>query len=211
MYTYAYVNQKGGVGKTTLAIHHADQLAATFPDARVALFDADPNGTAQRWANLRTKELPFSVFGAAMENLHRQFTTLTRGYDFVVIDGPANMTKMNGSIIMCADTVVVPIKPAGFDTWSAHDLFDVYEGLKGDSDRKICAVLTMVIRNTLLTKSVRQGLEGGALHLLSNQIHNSVVLAESASSGLTANEINARSAAARELKSVLTEIMEFSK
>lgn len=211
MHTYAYINQKGGVGKTTGAIHHAAALAKKYPDARVALYDSDPNGTALRWANLRQTELPFAVFGAAMDNLHRQFATLTRGYDFAVIDGPANMTRFNGSIIMCADTVIVPIKPAGFDTWSADDLYTVYEGLKGDSERKICAVLTMVIRNTVLTRTVRDALEAGPMHVLKSQIHNAVAFAECASTGLTVDEINPRSTATREINAVISEIMEFAK
>ncbi len=67
----ALLNQKGGVGKTTLSLHLAGELAAH--GARVMLIDADPQGSSLDWAEQRARsglERRFGVVGLARESLH---------------------------------------------------------------------------------------------------------------------------------------------
>ncbi|WP_435656006.1 AAA family ATPase [Brucella pituitosa] len=85
----AFLNQKGGVGKTMLALHLAGIWAAQ--GKRVILIDADPQGSALDWSERRGHEgLPrlFSVIGLARDTLPREASELARDADHVAIDGP---------------------------------------------------------------------------------------------------------------------------
>ncbi|WP_147696182.1 ParA family protein, partial [Vogesella mureinivorans] len=77
-------NQKGGCGKTTIAIHLAHAIA--LAKKRVLLVDADPQASAGGWAAVRGEETPFVVVGMARETLHRDLPAMMEGFDHGVID-----------------------------------------------------------------------------------------------------------------------------
>jgi chromosome partitioning protein len=86
----ALLNQKGCVGKTTLALHLAGQWAKQ--SKRIILIDADPQGSALDWSEQRAREgLPrlFGIVGLARDTLH-QAPELARDAPHLVIDGPAH-------------------------------------------------------------------------------------------------------------------------
>jgi chromosome partitioning protein len=104
----AFVNQKGGVGKTTLAINVAGCMARA--GLKVLLIDADPQQSALDWAAVRKGGCPFAIVGMPRPVIHKELPKLEEGYSHVVIDSPPSVHQLTQSIVAASDVVVVPQK-----------------------------------------------------------------------------------------------------
>jgi chromosome partitioning protein len=116
----ALLNQKGGVGKTTLALHLAGQWAGK--GKRVIVVDADPQRSALDWSGQCAKEaLPrlFNVLAFARDTLHREAPEIARDADHVVIDGPPRLAPLMRSTLLAADLVVIPALPSPLVGWAS--------------------------------------------------------------------------------------------
>ena len=117
---YSVLNQKGGVGKTTLAIHIATALTQAS-GKRTLLIDADSQGSALTWADCREREPLVSVIGKPSEKLHREIEDIAEGYEYVDIDGIPRTASITRSAIAASDVVVIPVQPSGMDIWSTRE------------------------------------------------------------------------------------------
>lgn len=108
MRTWSFIAQKGGVGKSTLALHLA-VLAETKGEV-VAVLDIDPQTTALRWAKERGGNEPM-VFAATPEKLRDAVEAArTLGVTLVIVDAPSKIEAPALSAIQCADLIVVPTR-----------------------------------------------------------------------------------------------------
>lgn len=200
----ALLNQKGGVGKTTLSIHIATALAA---EARVLLVDADPQGSALDWSAQRTAPPLFPVIGLPKPTLHREMPTISVGYDWTIIDGPPRVNELARSAIAASDIVLIPVQPSPFDVWAAQDIIDIVtECSVLKPDLKTRFVINRLFPNTMLGAEVKDALSGFEIPTLTTAIRNRTEYAKAAKNGLTALETDPSGMAAQEIRALMEEV-----
>ena len=200
------LNQKGGAGKTTIALHLAHALA--LRGDRVMLVDADPQGSSRDWATARETDAPFSVIGLDRPIIHKEITKLSGGYDYVIIDGAPRVSDLTRSAILASNLVLIPIQPSPLDIWAAHSVVElIQEAQMYKPDLKARFIINRKIVNTAIASDAVEVLKGYPYPVLEKAISQRIAFAESLNIGSTVLETAPKSIAALEIKTVAEEIL----
>ncbi len=203
-----FLNQKGGVGKTTLAVHVADVLARR--GHRTMLVDADPQGSALDWAASRQGTPLFPVAGLPRASIHKELTALANGYDYVIIDGPPRVYEVARSAIMASDLILIPVQPSPYDVWAAKEIVDLLrEAAVFKPALKAAFAINRKIVNTALGRDVVEALAEYPVAVMPTAICQRVALAESAAKGQTVFETSPENPAGKELIALVDDILAF--
>lgn len=201
------LNQKGGVGKTTIAVHLSTALARN--KLKVLLIDADSQGSALDWSAARTEASLFPVAGLPKASIHKELPALSVGYDFVVIDGPPRVNDIARSAIYASDLVLVPVQPSPYDVWAAKEIIDLLkEASVFKPAIKSAFAINRRIANTAIGRDVVDALANYPLNVLKSSLCQRVPFAESATQGLTVYELDPDMLASREMNDLAEEVLE---
>ncbi|MCZ6533943.1 MAG: ParA family protein [SAR324 cluster bacterium] len=128
MKAVSFLHQKGGTGKSTLAIGAATALAAR--GERVLLLDADHQGTSAEWGNRFGHGFKVSTGAHVQPGLEDALEGLARDQDWVIIDGPPSLSSITEGILRASNKVIIPVRPAPPDLWALPWLAAIAEKLR---------------------------------------------------------------------------------
>ncbi|MDQ6227567.1 AAA family ATPase [Pseudomonas aeruginosa] len=200
----ALLNQKGGVGKTTLATHIAGELA--MRGQHVVLLDADPQGSSLDWTQRRSQQgLPrlFSAVGLARETLHQEAPELARR-----ADRPPRIAALARSALLAAERVLIPVQPSPYDLWASAEMVAlIREAQVFRPALRAAFIINRRVSTTVIGREARQALADQPLPALRAEVHQRIVFADSVAAGRLARETAPDSAAAREITALVDELL----
>jgi len=201
-------NQKGGAGKTTIAM----QIAATAArrGLRTAVCDADPQGTALRWAAAAEEHrvFPADVFSlaAAGKQLHRELVRYVDRYDVIVVDCPPSVESVAArSALLVSNLVLVPVIPSPLDVWASVGIRELIDQCSINNEGLLARiVLNQVEPRTNLAKEVIEALDEFGIEILSSRLGHRTAYRASAAFGQSVHDFGSQATTAIEEVEALT-------
>jgi chromosome partitioning protein len=193
MKTIAIISQKGGAGKTTIAVHLA--VAAEQHGLKTALFDLDPQASAASWADKRMISSPAVVAAQAprLSNLLEQ--AAAQEADLVIIDSAPNADTASLAAAKAADFILIPCRPAAFDL----NAIGTTLSLAALAGKPAYVVLNAVPPQGKQAAEARDALSKGGMQVADPVLHHLVAFSHAVNDGRTAQEYDSKCKAASEV------------
>ena len=198
--------QKGGTGKTTLAVHLALAFIK-YHNLKVAIIDTDPQGSLGQWFMIREKKkhsndnLTFktaSLWGAQYES-----KTLKNDHDIVIIDTPPKIESDARPSIESADLVLIPMAASHVDFWATGAIVEIAK----KANKKILIQINRSNQRSKLISKTNDFIKSLNLSATKTIIGNRQIYASSMGEGKTAVEKQKKSHAVEEIKQLSEQIL----
>jgi len=201
----ALVGNKGGAGKTTLAVNLAAGLAR---HDSVVVIDADPQGSALQWRAIAADASAPPV-SMAEADLERQAIRLLQDYHCVVIDCPPSVhAPQTGAVLGFGDLALIPVQPSPMDLWaSVHIEQSIEAAHKLNPALRTLMVINQLEPRTTLSRLVRDALSEIAFPVADPAVMRRAIYRASALHGKSVFDMGRRGAdAAAEIDQLIQEV-----
>ena len=198
--------QKGGTGKTTLAVHLALAFIK-FHNFKVAIVDTDPQGSLGKWFMVRSeKKIPndnltfktASLWGAQYES-----KTLKKDHDIVIIDTPPKIESDARPSIEASDLVLIPMTPSHVDFWATEGIIEIAKKAK----KKIMIQVNRANQRSKMVIKTNEYIKSINVPAVETIIGHRQIYAASMGEGKTAMEKQKKGKAAEEIKKLSEQLL----
>jgi chromosome partitioning protein len=200
MKTLAILAQKGGSGKTTLAVHMA--VCATRRNLNIALIDIDPQASAHKWNESRPNELKLDATRADAGQLSGFLKQAEAGgIDLVIIDTAPHSDSAAAIAAQLADFVLIPCRPARFDLDAIASTVQITNLSKTPS-----AVVINAAPRGKLAEEARTALQQQGIIVIDTVLHQRAAYSHAVIDGRSVHEYEPNGTAAAEIDELYNHI-----
>ena len=198
--------QKGGTGKTTLAVHLA-MAFIKYHNLKVAIIDTDPQGSLGKWFMIRTENkvsnenLTFKT--ASLWGAQYEAKTLKNDHDIVIIDTPPKIESDARPSIEAADLVLIPMAASHVDFWATGAIVEIAK----KANKKILAQINRSSQRSKLIDKTKDFIKSLDLQSTETIIGNRQIYTSSMGEGKTAVEKQRKGNAVDEIKKLSGQIL----
>lgn len=208
MIVVSILNQKGGVGKTTIAVN----LAAAFQKDgyKVLLVYSDPQGSTRDWHEANEGSVLPVVEIDRDATMEKDLVAVAGNYDLAIIDGAPQIAKLSTAAVKISDLVIIPCQPSPFDIWTTADLVEIIRARQQitDGSPKAAFLISRMMVGTKLSNEVRDALKGYDLPVLKATTSQRVAYPTTAANGSTVLVGDSNCVAKKEIVAIKNEILE---
>ena len=189
-------NQKGGAGKTTVALNLASSLGRR--NYRVAIIDGDEQSSLVEIASLAPEDnpLPANVIGLwkAGRKIHQEIKRFVDLYDYIIVDcPPAANSPIAQSSLLIADIALVPFIPGTIDALAAPKIRDAIESAQViNQDLKAFLLLNRVEDSWNISKQIIEILPKFKMQQLKTRLTKRAAYVESPGIGNSVHELKGK-------------------
>ena len=204
------LNQKGGVGKTTLAVNLA--RGYVWREKKTLLVDSDNQGSAQRWHE-RSGGTLIDMTCLPMNTLDKDVMKFKDTYERIIIDGIPRVSPLTMCAIKAADFIIIPVQPSPYDIWSTEDLVRNVQDriLMTEGRTKAAFLVSRKIGNTIIGREIQSELEKFELPVLKSGTSQRVDYITTVEKGMSVLDGEYKeSPACKEIMSIIDEIEEMT-